>query len=77
MALGMAAREYWARGGVGSPSDWKQTADRYRRQIWARVRSPRLLRRFANREQAMQVLEETLEQELDEMDHTELEQEHG
>jgi GTP-binding protein Era len=76
MALGMAAREYWARGGIGSPSDWKRMADHLRRQLWARVRSPRLLRRLGNRKQAVEVLEETLEGEMDKIDVTELEQEH-
>jgi small GTP-binding protein len=73
MALGMAAREYWAHGGVGSPSDWKRTADRFRRQLWTRFRSPRLLKRLGNRRQAIEVLEETLEEKMDEIDVVELE----
>ena len=75
-ALGMAAREYWAHGGIGSPSDWKRMADRFRRQLWTRFRSPGLLRRLDNRKQAIAVLEETLEGEMDEIDTIELEQEH-
>jgi small GTP-binding protein len=64
-ALGMAAREYWARGGLGSPQDWRQAADRFRKRLWARLRSPRLLRRLSNREEATEVFEETLERQIE------------
>lgn len=63
-ALGMAGREYWAHGGIGSPRQWKQTAERFRNRLWERFRSPQLLRRLRNREQAPQVLEEVLEEQL-------------
>ena len=63
-ALGMTAREYWAHGGMGSPREWKRTAGRFRKQLWARFRSPRLLRQLSNREKAAGLLEETLEQQV-------------
>ncbi|MBN1582400.1 MAG: 50S ribosome-binding GTPase [Anaerolineae bacterium] len=58
-ALGLTAREYWAHGGIGQ--DWKQTADRFRKQLWNRIRSPGFLKRLRNREQAAEILEETIE----------------
>jgi len=64
-ALGMAAREYWAHGGIGSPAQWRQASVRFRRQVWARLRSPRSLRRLSNRERAEGLLEETLERQLE------------
>ncbi len=64
-ALGMAAREYWAHGGMGSPQQWKQTADQFRKRLWKTVRSPKLLKRLRNRKQAAQILEETLEEQID------------
>ncbi len=67
-ALGMAAREYWAHGGLGSPSDWKRTTDRFRKQLWAKFRSPKLLKRLSNRERAAELLEETLEEQVEEVD---------
>ena len=60
-ALGLAAREYWARGGLGSPQDWKQTADHFRTTLWKRLRSAKLLRRIRSRKQAAKILEETLD----------------
>jgi hypothetical protein len=61
----MAAREYWAHGGIGSPQEWKQATVRFRDQLWAKFRSPRLLRRLGNREQAEELLEETLETQVE------------
>jgi GTP-binding protein Era len=61
-ALGMAAREYWARGGIGSPQEWRRRVAAFRRQLWTRVRSTRLLKRMRNRKQAAGLLEETLEE---------------
>jgi GTP-binding protein Era len=67
-ALGLAAREYWAHGGVGSPSDWKRTADRFRTVLWARLRASRLIRRLRNRDRAAELLEEVLEEQISELD---------
>lgn len=64
-ALGMAAREYWAHGGIGSPAEWRRAALRFRRRVWAKLRSPRSLRRLSNRERAAGLLEETLERQLE------------
>jgi GTP-binding protein Era len=64
-ALGMAAREYWAHGGLGSPRQWKQTADRFRSQLWKRLRSLKILRRIKSRKQAAELLEETLEEQIE------------
>jgi len=74
-ALGMAAREYWAHGGIGSPREWKQTADRFRNRLWEKFRSPKLLRRFRNRKQAAKLLEEVLEAQIEDTSHSEEEQE--
>ena len=74
-ALGMAAREYWAHGGIGSPREWKQTADRFRNRLWEKFRSPKLLMRFRNRKQAAEFLEETLEAQIEDTEHREREQE--
>lgn len=70
-ALGLAAREYWAHGGVGSPGDWKRTADRFRTALWARFRSPDLLKRLRNRKQAAGLLQETLEEQIAELESAE------
>ena len=70
-ALGLAAREYWAHGGVGSPSDWKRTADHFRTVLWDRFRSPDLLKRLRNRKQAAGLLRETLEEQIAELESTE------
>ena len=67
-ALGLAAREYWAHGGVGSPSDWKRTADRFRTVLWTRFRSPKLLKRLRNRKHAAELLEETMEEQIAELE---------
>lgn len=64
-ALGMAGREYWAHGGVGSPQEWKRRAHYFRTRLWARFRSPRLLKRLSNRERAAGLLEETLEEQIE------------
>jgi small GTP-binding protein len=64
-ALGMAAREYWAHGGLGSPREWKRTADRFRSQLWKRLRSLKPLRRLLSRRQAAELLEETLEEQIE------------
>ena len=64
-ALGMAAREYWARGGIGTPQQWKQTADQFRKRLWKTIRRPKLLQRLKNRKKAAEVLEETLEEQID------------
>jgi GTP-binding protein Era len=64
-ALGMTAREYWAHGGLGSPSQWKQTADRFRTQLWKRFRSATFLKRMRDRDRAADLLEETLEEQID------------
>jgi len=64
-ALGMAAREYWVHGGIGSPAQWRQAGVRFRRRVWARLRSPRSFRRLTNRERATGLLEETLERQLE------------
>jgi small GTP-binding protein len=74
-ALGLAAREYWARGGVGSPSDWKQTADRFRKELWDRLGSPQLLKRFHDRKHAADLLEETLEEQIAEIEPTDTKEE--
>jgi small GTP-binding protein len=65
-ALGMAAREYWAHGGLGSPRNWKRRADRFRTRLWKRLRSPKLLKRLSNRDQAEGLLQETLEEQIEE-----------
>jgi len=64
-ALGMAAREYWARGGIGSARKWRRTAGGFRKQLWARFRSPRLLRQMRSREQAAELVEETLQEQME------------
>ncbi len=64
-ALGLAAREYWTHGGIGSAQEWKQTADRFRKQLWERIRSPGLLKRLRNRDRAAEILEETIETEAE------------
>jgi uncharacterized protein (DUF697 family) len=74
-ALGLAAREYWAHGGVGSPSDWKHRADRFRSQLWTQFRSPKLLKRLRNRDRAAELLEETMEEQLTEIETANLEEE--
>jgi small GTP-binding protein len=70
-ALGMAAREYWAHGGIGSPRKWKQTADQFRNRLWEQFRSPKLLMRFKNRKQAAELLEETLEAQIENTENRE------
>ena len=65
-ALGMAAREYWAHGGLGSPEEWKHTAGRFRNMLWKRVRSPRLLKKLGRRKEAAEMLAETVEREVEE-----------
>jgi small GTP-binding protein len=67
-ALGLAAREYWAHGGMGSPSDWKRTADHFRTVLWTRVSSLKLLKRLRNRKRATELLEETLEEQIAELE---------
>ena len=64
-ALGMAAREYWAHGGLGSPRQWKRTANRFRSQLWKRLRSLKILRRLRSRKQAAELLEETFEGQIE------------
>jgi hypothetical protein len=64
-ALGMAAREYWAHDGLGSPGEWKHRADHFRTGLWKRFRSPGLLKRLSNRERAAGLLQETLEEQID------------
>jgi GTP-binding protein Era len=64
-ALGMAAREYWARGGVGSPAEWKERTGQLRARLWQRVRSAKLLRRVRRRRQAAGSLEETFEEQIE------------
>ncbi len=66
-ALGLAAREYWAHGGLGSPVQWAEAADRFRRQIWKAVRSPRFLKRLRNRQDAEQIIEETVEAQAEQL----------
>jgi uncharacterized protein (DUF697 family) len=63
-ALGMAAREYWVRGGLGSPREWRHKAAGFRKQLWTRFRSAKLLRRIRSRKQAARLLEESLEEEI-------------
>jgi len=63
-ALGMAAREYWAHGGIGSPREWRQRVAGFRKHLWARFRSRRLLRRIRSRKQAARLLQESLEEEI-------------
>jgi small GTP-binding protein len=72
-ALGMAAREYWAHGGVGSARDWKHRADRFRSQLWSKFRSPKLLNRLRDRDRAAKLFEETVEEQLAEPETTGLE----
>jgi small GTP-binding protein len=69
-ALGLAAREYWAHGGVGSPSDWKRSADRFRTLLWTRLRSAKVFQRVRSRKRAAELLEEALEEQLTEMEAT-------
>ena len=64
-ALGLAAREYWAHGGMGSPREWKQTAGRFRTLLWKRIRSRKLLRRLRDREQAAEMLEQAIEEQAE------------
>ena len=64
-ALGMGAREYWAHDGLGSPRQWRQTADRFRTRLWKQIRSPGLLKRLRNRQAAVGLLEETLEEQIE------------
>jgi hypothetical protein len=64
-ALGMAAREYWAHGGLGTPRQWKEAADRFRVRLWQQLRSNKLLRRIRSRREAAQFLEETLEEQME------------
>jgi small GTP-binding protein len=68
-ALGMAAREYWAHGGLGSPRQWRRTAERFRSQLWKRLRSLKILRRLRSRKQAAELLEETLEAQIEHAEH--------
>ncbi len=74
-ALGMAAREYWAHGGVGSPEQWKQTADRFRTRLWETFRSSKLLKRLKDRRRAAEILEETLEEQIEAAENREEEKE--
>jgi GTP-binding protein Era len=64
-ALGMASREYWAHGGVGSPRRWRQVANRFRKQLWPRLRSVRLWRRAQRDQRVEEILEETLEEQTE------------
>jgi GTP-binding protein Era len=66
-ALGMAAREYWAHGGLGSPREWRQTADRFRSRLWRQLRSLKPLRHLRNRKRAAELLEEALEEQMERM----------
>jgi hypothetical protein len=50
---------------LGSPAEWKRIADRFRARLWERFRSPKLLKRLRGREQAVELLEGTLEREID------------
>jgi GTP-binding protein Era len=59
-ALGLTAREYWVHGGMGSPEMWRQRATQLRRRLWERVRSVKPLRRLRRREEATELVEETL-----------------
>lgn len=69
-ALGMAAREYWARGGMGTPAQWKDRVGRLRGRLWKQFRSPRLLRRLRGRKRAAAVLEAELEAKIEQADQT-------
>ena len=69
-ALGMAAREYWSHGGLGSPQQWRQTTARFRTRLWDRFRSPKLLKRFRDRKEAAKLLEETLEAQIESVEGT-------
>ena len=64
-ALGMAAREYWAHGGLGTPRQWKETANRFRVRLWQQLRSNKLLRRIRSRREASEFLEETIEDQIE------------
>jgi GTP-binding protein Era len=64
-ALGMAAREYWARGGVGSPAEWRERTGQLRARLWQRVRSVRLLRWLRRHREDTASLEETFEEEME------------
>ncbi len=64
-ALGMAAREYWSRGGLGSPEDWERTVGRFRSILWKKLRSPRLLKKLLQRKEATELLTKTVEQEAE------------
>lgn len=64
-ALGVAAREYWARGGVGSPAEWAERTGQLRARLWRRLRSARLLGRLRRHRQDTASLEETFEEEIE------------
>jgi small GTP-binding protein len=67
-ALGITAREYWAHGGIGSPEVWRQRTKQLRRRLWERVRSARPLRRLRRREEAAELVEETLVEQIERME---------
>jgi small GTP-binding protein len=74
-ALGMAARAYWARGGLGKPQELKQNADRLRNRLWKGIRSAiarrPVLRVDRDRAQATELIESALEEQLERLDHQE------
>jgi GTP-binding protein Era len=67
-ALGVAAREYWAHGGVGSPAEWAQRTGQIRARLWQRVRSTKLLRWLRCHREDTASLEETFEEEIERVD---------
>lgn len=67
-ALGLTAREYWAHGGVGSPEMWRERSRALHGHLWKRVRSARPLRRLRRREEATELLEETLVEQIERME---------
>ncbi|MBN1935947.1 MAG: 50S ribosome-binding GTPase [Anaerolineae bacterium] len=73
-ALGLAAREYWMHGGLGEPKQWRETAKRFQKQLWERVKSPQFLKRLRNRKQAARLLESTIEDQVEQISGAEQDQ---
>ncbi len=73
-ALGLAAREYWAHGGMGEPQQWRETAIQFQQRLWQQVKSPEFLKRLRNRKQAARLLEATIEDQAEHISGAEKEQ---
>mgnify|MGYP000549758228 CR=1 FL=1 len=70
-ALGLAAREYWAHGGLGEPAQWRKTAERFYQQIWGQVKSRQILKQLRNRKAATRLLESTIEEQAEQISEAE------